>query len=373
MTPIRLLAIARKETIQLRRDSRSLTLAFLLPMLLILMFGYAISFDITDIRIAVLDHDRTQLSRKLVQVFESSGYFRVARMVERPADIDGLLARGHVRAALVIPPQFARDIRAAAEPTIQMMLDGADANTATIAQNYADAIIAGFAATATSPRSAATSRPPIQADIRIWYNETLESTNMIVPGLIAVIMAIIAAMLTALTIAREWERGTMEQLVATPVQRSEVVIGKLLPYIAIGLFDVALVIVVGTAVFGVPLRGNIILLGVFTLLFLVGALSFGIFLSAALKSQVLAMQAAMLSTYLPSLLLSGFMFSIASMPVALRAFTYLVPARYYIVITRGIFLKDVGISVLWAQGAALVAYSLVGLALATATFKKEIA
>ena len=370
MTLSRLLAIARKETLQLRRDPRSLALAFLLPMAMIVFFGYAISFDVTNIGIGVLDRDHTQLSRKLIQVFESSGYFRVETVIESPAEIDALLARGRIRAAIVIPPRFARDLLVGAAPTLQMVLDGADANTATIAQNYADAIIAGFSANASHP---AVRGRPIEADIRIWYNETLESTNMIVPGLVAVIMAIIAAMLTALTIAREWERGTMEQLAATPVQRTEVILGKLLPYIAIGLFDVALAVVAGAVLFAVPLRGNVMLLGVFTLLFLIGALTFGIFLSAALKSQVLATQAAMLSTYLPALLLSGFLFSISSMPVLLRAITYIVPAKYYIVITRGIFLKGVGVEVLWVQGFALVVYALVGLALATATFKKEIA
>lgn len=369
----RLLAIARKEALQLRRDRRSLMLAFLLPMALILFFGYAISFDITNIEIAVLDYDRTPTSRKLVQVFESSGYFQVERFIERSSEIDALLLRGSVRAVMVIPPHFAQDLSSGSATTLQLVLDGADANTATIAQNYADVIVAGFSAEMASSRRTPSIALPIEPDIRIWYNETLASTHMIVPGLVAVIMSIIAALLTALTIAREWERGTMEQLAASPVHRTEVVLGKLVPYIGIGLFDVVLAIVAGTVVFGVPLRGNILLLGIFTLLFLVGALSFGIFLSAALKSQVLATQAAMLSTYLPSLLLSGFMFSIASMPIALRAITFLVPARYYIVITRGIFLKDVGIDVLWTQGMALVLYSVVGLALATASFKKEIA
>jgi ABC-2 type transport system permease protein len=186
-------------------------------------------------------------------------------------------------------------------------------------------------------------------------------------------MSIIAAMLTALTIAREWERGTMEQLAATPVGRTEVIIGKLLPYIAIGVFDVALAVVAGIVIFDVPLRGNVFLLTGFTLLFLVGALSFGIFISAALKSQVLATQVAMISTYLPALLLSGFMFSIASMPIVLRGVTYAIPARYYIVITRGIFLKNVGIDVLWVEGLSLIVFAAVGLTLATRMFKKEIA
>jgi ABC-2 type transport system permease protein len=195
---------------------------------------------------------------------------------------------------------------------------------------------------------------------------------MIVPGLIAVIMSIIAAMLTALTIAREWERGTMEQLAATPVSRLEVVIGKLLPYLGIGLFDVALTVTAGMLIFDTPLHGSVWLLGAFTLLFLTGALGLGIFISAAVKSQVLAMQIAMVATYLPAVLLSGFMFDIASMPAVLRAVTFLVPARYYVTVTRGIFLKGVGVEVLWVQAAFMIAFAALGLGLATRAFRKEL-
>jgi ABC-2 type transport system permease protein len=371
MSARRLLAVTRKEVLQLRRDSRSLLLAFLLPMALILLFGYAISFDVDNIALGVLDHDRTQQSAKLIEAFESSGYFQIKRTLEQSNQAESLLDRGAVRAVLVIPPGFTKDLLSSRPAFLQMLLDGADANTATIAQNYADGIVAGFSARAHLRGTVV--RPRIAAETRVWYNQTLESVNMIVPGLVAVIMSIIAAMLTALTIAREWERGTMEQLAATPVGRTEVIIGKLLPYIAIGVFDVALAVVAGIVIFDVPLRGNVFLLAGFTLLFLIGALSFGIFISAALKSQVLATQAAMISTYLPSLLLSGFMFSIASMPLVLRAVTYAVPARYYIVITRGIFLKDVGIDVLWIEGLSLIVFAVVGLALATHMFKKEIA
>ena len=195
---------------------------------------------------------------------------------------------------------------------------------------------------------------------------------MIVPGLIAVIMSIIAAMLTALTIAREWERGTMEQLAATPVGRLEVVLGKLLPYLAIGFFDVVTIVVTGMLIFGTPFNGSVVLLGVLTMLFLVGALGLGMFISAAVKSQVLATQVAMVATYLPAVLLSGFIFDIASMPTFLRGVTYLIPARYFITVTRGILLKGVGADVLWVQAILMVVYAVVGLGLATMTFKKEL-
>ena len=365
-----MLAMARKEALQLKRDSRSMVMAFLLPMVLIVFFGYAISFDVKNIELAVLDQDRTQQSARLVQSFSSSGYFDVVRWLDSYSEVGRVLDRSEARLALVIPPNFSRDLAGRRRPTVQLLLDGGDANTATIAQSYADAIIAGFSLGASS---AVPPAPAVRVESRAWYNEELASVNMIVPGLVAVIMSIIAAMLTALTIAREWERGTMEQLAATPVTRGEVVLGKLLPYVAIGIVDVTLAVAAGILIFDVPFRGNPFLLAVLTLLFLVGALGLGMFISAALKSQVLATQAAMLATYLPALLLSGFMFSVATMPLPLRLFTLIVPARYFITVTRGIFLKGVGIDVLWAQAIAMVIFAAAGLTLATLAFKKEIA
>jgi ABC-2 type transport system permease protein len=363
-------AVARKEALQLRRDRRSMILAFLLPMALIVFFGYAITFDVTNIELAVLDRDQSQDSRLLVETFESSGYFRVVSWLERQSDIDRVLDRGTARIVLVIPPGFSRDLRSGDAAPLQTLLDGSDANTATIAQNYARAIIGRFA---DDHRPGMASPPAVRIESRVWYNETLESVNMIVPGLIAVIMSIIAAMLTALTIAREWERGTMEQLAATPVGRFEVVMGKMVPYVGIGIVDVTLAVLAGVLIFDVPLRGNVFLLAFLTLLFLIGALGLGMFISAALKSQVLATQAAILATYMPALLLSGFMFAIANMPFGLRMITYVIPARYFISVTRGIFLKDVGLTVLWGQALAMLLFAVVGLGLATRNFRKEIA
>jgi ABC-2 type transport system permease protein len=371
MSLARLWAVSRKEMLQLRRDARSLYLAFILPVLLLLLFGYAISFDIRDIAMAVLDESATAQSRRLVQAFEGSGYFTVTENLTRYEDADAVLGAGRARLVLVIPPSFARDLGAGRPAPVQLLLDGSDANTATIAQNYADAIVAGYASDVVLEGRRLVL--PTAMESRVWYNETLESRNMIVPGLVAVIMSIIAAMLTALTIAREWERGTMEQLAATPVHRLEVVLGKLLPYVGIGLFDVALATLLGLLVFDVPLVGNVLLLAVLTLLFLIGALGLGIFISAALKSQVLATQVAILASFLPALLLSGFIFSIATMPVVLRAISYAVPARYYVTVTKGIFLKGVGVEVLWVDAIAMIAFALAGLSLAIGVFRKEIA
>ena len=371
MDALRLRAMARKEWIQLKRDRRSMVLAFVLPVFLLLFFGYAISWDVDDLPLGVLDQSNTNGSRALVDALTAGGYFRVAERIDDYDAIDALLQEGTVRAVLVIPPDYGAALRTRHGAAVQLLLDGGDANTATIALNYAEAIVA------THARDIAFAgrviEPPLRVDSRVWYNPTLESRNMIVPSLIAVIMSIIAAMLTALTIAREWERGTMEQLASTPVHRLEVVVGKLLPYVGIGLIDVTVAVLAGITVFGVPFRGSVLLLGMMTLLFLVGALGLGIFISAALRSQVLAMQVAMVATYLPALLLSGFLFDIAAMPVALRAITTVVPARYYVTVTRGIFLKGVGLEALWPQALAMIAFATAGLGAAALAFRKQIA
>lgn len=366
----RLSAMARKEWIQLRRDPRSLAMAFLLPLLLLVFFGYAITWDIDDLPLAVLDQDRSRSSRELVEAFEASGYFSVAQRLDGYHEVDAPLASGEVRGVLVVPAGFGRHLASGRAAPVQLLLDGSDANTATIALNYADAIAGGFSRRVLLQGSAA--QLPVEAQIRVWYNPQLESRSMIVPGLVAVIMSIIAAMLTALTIAREWERGTMEQLAATPVGRLEVILGKLLPYLLIGAFDVAVTVVAGLVLFDLPFRGSVLLLAAFTLLFLTGALGLGIFISAALKSQVLATQAVLVATYLPAVLLSGFLFDIQSMPAFLQGLTHLIPARYYITVTRGIFLKGVGIEALWPQALFMFTFALAGLGLATRAFRKEI-
>lgn len=373
-TPVnarRLLAMARKEWLQLQRDPRSMILAFALPLLLLIFFGYAITWDVDDLSLAVVDHDGGARARSLVEAFEATGYFSVTHRPDSPDQADDLLTRGTVRAVLVIPPDFTAALAAGRRPPLQLLLDGSDANTATIAMNYGEAIVGRFARNAVLAGRPAMS--PLEAEVRIWYNPTLASRDMIVPGLVAVIMSIIAALLTALTIAREWERGTMEQLASTPVSRLEVILGKLLPYVLIGAFDVVVTVVAGMILFGTPLKGSVFVLALLTLLFLVGALGLGIFISAAVKSQVLATQVAMVATYLPAVLLSGFLYDIASMPAVLRGVTYLIPARYYVTVTRGVFLKGVGLEVLWVQGIFMAAFAALGLGLAVRAFRKELA
>lgn len=366
----RLAAVARKEILQLSRDPRSLLLAFFLPAILLVLFGYAITSDVRNIGTAVVDQDVSSASRSLVDALRSSGYFTVLETPASPEAIGPLLDRSRVTVGLVIPPEFQARLRAGKPSPIQAIVDGSDANTATIAIAYAQAITRSFNAGATA--EGVVLRSPVDARTRVWYNEDLRSRNAIVPGLVGVILMVVAAMLSSLTLAREWERGTMEQLASTPVGRFEVVFGKLLPYLGIGVIDVVLVSALGVVVFGVPFRGDPVLFMVLSLAFLTGALGLGIFISAVARSQVLATQIAMVVTFLPSFLLSGFMFSIGVMPPPLQAITFLVPARYFLVVTRGIFLKGVGADVLYVQGLLMILFAAVGLILATRIFRKEL-
>lgn len=364
----RLRAIARKELLQLRRDTRSLLLAFLLPVLLLVIFGYAITWDIDDIPTAVLDFSRSARSRELLDAFRASGYFTFTRTLAQTSQIAPLLEQGGVQLVLVIPPDFAADLGAGRPAPLQAIVDGSDANTATIVLAYTQAIVQTYSLEQVPQKV----NPPITVESRVWYNEDLSSRNMIVPGLVAVIMMIIAAMLTSLTIAREWERGTLEQLAATPVTRTEVIVGKLLPYLGIGMIDVIVSVLLGVFLFGVPFRGNPFLLMILSFFFLLGALGLGIFISAVARSQLLATQIAMIATFLPAYLLSGFMFAIDIMPRVLQWVTFLVPARYFLVVTRGIFLKGVGIPVLFVEGLLMIAFAAGGVLLAVRAFKKEI-
>ncbi len=365
----RALAMARKEWIQIRRDGRSLALAFVLPAILLYLFGVAITTDIKDIGTAVLDRDHTVESRGLVDAFGQSGYFSLRRALTRAEEAQALIDRGTVRMVLVIPERFAADLRAGRPAPVEVLLDGSDAKTATVARGYAEAIARNYSA-----RFAPAAGPAaVVAQTRVWYNETLDSAAMVVPGLIAVIMSIIAAMLTSLTIAREWERGTMEQLAATPVGRAELVLGKLLPYLGIALIDVAIAVACCRWLFHVPFRGSPWVLGLASLVFLAGVLGLGILLSAALKSQLLAVQASIFATYMPALLLSGFFYSLHNMPVVLQLVSRVVPARYFVAITRGVFLRGVGLETIWAPLLGLALFALAMVALAIRNFRKELA
>ncbi len=364
----RLWALARKEAIQLRRDARSLILAFLLPVALLMIFGYAISWDVRDIRTVALDQDNSAASRELLDAFRASGYFQFQDPITRTQEIAPQLNGVGTQLVLVIPPDFSAHLNAGRPAEVQAIVDGSDANTATIILGYTRAIALSYSQKV--QLQGAQLNLPVRTESRVWYNEELLSRNMIVPGLVAVIMMIVAAMLTSLTIAREWERGTMEQLAATPVSRSEIVLGKLLPYLAIGLADVVISSLLGVWLFDVPFRGNPALFMVLSTFFLIGALGLGFVISVLGRSQLLATQIAMIVTFLPAYLLSGFMYSISVMPLPLQMLTYLIPARYFIVVTRGIFLKGVGAEILWVQAILMVVFATLGLGLAIRVFRK---
>ncbi len=373
MRVTRLLAVAKKELIQIRRDPRSLGMAFVIPMLLLFLFGYALTMDVDNLRTIVFDQDQTPVSREFLSQFTDSGYFTVVATAANYQDVEQALDSGRAQVGLVLPRNFARDLERGRLVPVQALLDGSDSNTATIGMSYLEAISSRYSNQLVMER-AGLARPTaaVEGRLRIWYNPELLSKNYIVPGLIAVIMMVIAALLTSLTVAREWERGSMEQLIATPIRVPELVLGKLLPYFGIGLIDVVLSVLAGTLVFHVPLRGSVTLLLGLSLIFLLGALSLGMLISIKTKSQLVASQVAMVVTFLPSFLLSGFMYDIGNMPGWLQTITTVFPARYFVTILKGIFLKGIGLRMLAMQALTLAIFALVVTVAANRKLRKNL-
>jgi ABC-2 type transport system permease protein len=368
--------VARKEFLHVVRDPRALGISIALPMVLLLLFGFALTLDVDNVPLSVWDQSGTPQSRDLVSRFEGSRYFTVQSRTAGYGDIEGALDRGEALAALVIPRDFARKLGTAGGAKVQFIADGADANTATLVLSYADSVLAAYGQEVRRGDMekilGRTQAPPVAFRPRVWFNPEMESKQAIIPGLIAVIMMIIAALLTSLTVAREWETGTMEQLISTPLRGPELVVGKLVPYFVIGMVDMGLSVAVGRYLFGLPLRGSPALLVGMSAVFLAGSLSLGLLISIRAKNQLVASQFAFVLTFLPAFLLSGFMFDVANMPTALQAVSYLIPARYFINLLRGLFLKGVGISVLWEEGVFLLLFAAVLTALALRSFKKSL-
>lgn len=368
-------AVARKEFIQIVRDPRSLALALAIPVLLIFLFGYALSLDIDNIHLAIWDQDNTKLSYDFLLNFKNSKYFKIIGYYDNYKDIQNLVDSGRAMMAMVIEKDFSWKILSGQAAQVQLILDGSDSNTANIALGYANAIVGGYNMNIIINQLKKYGiEDPLTVSMkpRIWFNQDFESKLFIVPGLIAVIIMIIAALLTSLTIAREWERGTMEQLISTPVRGAELILGKFLPYFVIGLVDLVIAVLMGVFIFQVPLRGSILLLFVLSSIFLTGALSLGILISIAAKSQLMASQMAMLISFLPTFLLSGFTYEIFNMPQFVQAVTYLIPARYYIIILRGIYLKAVGLESLWKDAALMSVFTVLTVFAAVKKFKKRI-
>lgn len=366
----RVRAMARKEFLHIVRDTRSLVMALLVPLFMLVLFGYALSLDVDHIPTLVVDHDRTPASRDLRARFEGTPFFEVLGVESSTALVDREIDRGRVLLAVVIPAGFDRDLARGQRPAVQLLLDGSDSNTASIAINYAQTLILTWAGERAAGRRVT---PPAEAQVRVMYNSDLKSRNFLIPGLIAVVLMIIAALLTSLTIAREWENGSMEQLLSTPLRPAEIVLGKLIAYFAIGAVDVVTSVLMGVFVFDVPLRGNLLFLGFSSALFLFGALSWGILISAIAKTQLLAYQMGMLSSFLPAFLLSGFMYSIENMPRPIQVVSSIVPARYFITILKAVYLKGEGMQLLWMQVLFLAIYGAVVFALATRKIGHKVA
>ena len=372
----RIKAVAKKEFLHVLRDPRSLIMGLAIPMLLLFMFGYALTLDVDRVPLMVWDQSNTAVSRDFVSRFTGSRYFALAGSCDTYREIERAIDERRALLALVIPSDFARKTGAGNIARVQAIIDGSDSNTATIALGYAEFIVAGYArqiALAELRRvNAAFTPPPIEVEPRVWFNADMLSRNAIVPGLIAVIMMVIAALLTSLTIAREWETGTMEQLISTPLTGPELISGKLVPYFCIGIVDLVLSLLVGRYIFQVPFRGDRPLLLAMSILFLLVALSLGMLISVAGKSQFVASQFAMVATMLPSFLLSGFVFPIENMPVVIQWVTHIIPARYFVIILRGIYLKGVGLAVLWGDALFLAGFGAAVMTLAVRKFRKKI-
>ena len=373
----RLFAIARKECLHIVRDPRSLAMAIALPMIMLFLFGYALTLDVDRVPLVVWDESHSPASRDFVSRFTGSRYFALRGYVTNYRDVERAIDRREAVGALVIPNDFARAIEGGRRGAVQCIVNGTDSNTATIVIGYANFVVSAYSLEVTVNdvvRAGGVSpSQPVDMRPRVWFNEDLASRNYIVPGLIAVIMMGIAALLTSLTVAREWERGTMEQLISTPVRGPELVLGKLLPYFAIGVIDVTLSILMGEFVYDVPLRGSVVLLFAMAGVFLAGALSLGLFISIVSKTQLLANQIALVLTFLPAFLLSGFVYPIANMPAAIRPVTYVIPARYLVALLKGIYLKGVGLDVLAGEAALLAVFGAVMVALSVLGFKKRLA
>ena len=372
----RLAAIARKEFIHVLRDRRSLGMALAVPVFLLLLYGYALTLDVDNVPMIVWDQSETAASREFISHFAGSRYFSLRAYARNYKEMVGAIDAGRVLTALTVPRDFAQLLDSGRPATVQLILDGSDSNTATLALSYAQSVVAGYTQEVSlreiRRRGGPALQAPLEARPRVWYNADLESRNFLVPGLIAVIMMVIAALLTSLTVAREWELGTMEQLISTPVRGRELILGKLIPYLAIGEVDVLLAVLLGQFLFRVPLRGSVLLLFVLAMIFLVGAMSLGILVSIITKNQLLANQMAMMATYVPSFLLSGFVFPIANMPRVVQVITYLVPARFFIVILKGIYLKGVGLEILSVEALFLTIFAALMVTLATSRFKKKL-
>ena len=372
----RIFAMMRKEVIQIWRDPRSLLIIFAMPVVQLIIYGYGVNLDIKHIPLCVYDRDATQSSQDLLKHFQATDYFEIVHVSDNYRDIVRQIDGGACTVAVVVPPQFSEDMHSHGQSHVQALLDASDSNTASIGMGYALSIIQAYSQGVQIEWQQHNGLPPVTPNVtfqpRTWFNEDLESMSNIVPGVVAMVMAVVGAFLTSLTMAREWERGTMEQLIATPVRKMEIQIGKLIPYFVIGMIDTALCAAAAVWWFRVPFRGSYTVLFACSALFLIVVLSVGYFFSVTAKSQLGASQMALLVTLLPTFLLSGFIFPIDQMPVFVQWITRILPARYYVSILRSVFLKGTAMRLLAGDIMALGILAAVLITRATRAFQKRL-
>ena len=371
--PQRLLTLIRKEFIQIRRDRRMLPILLVLPVLQLVILGYAVSSDIKHLATAVCDLDRTADSRAFADKFATSGYFDIRYRLADERRIKDLVDAGAVRVGIVIPPRFAVRLAQQRTATVQLLLDGTDSNTANVAQGYVTQIVNAEASRILLERLGPKAAPPAALDpsIQVWFNPDLKSVNFMVPGVIALLLTIVTMTMTATAIVKGKERGTIEQLVVSPIRPLQLMLGKAIPFVIIGYADILVVILVGLFWFQVAIAGSFLLLLLLSGLFIMTTLGLGLLISTVSQTQ---QQAMMLGFFVnpPFMLLSGFIFPIASMPEPMQYLTYLIPLRYFLVIIRGIFLKGVGLDVLWPQALALLGFGVALLILSSLRFQKHL-
>lgn len=367
-------AVVRKELRQIRRDPLSLLVLAGLPAFLLVVYGFALNFDVRHVALAVQDRDRSAASRDLAAAFVNSTYFDLVASPGAGEDLERLTQERRVRAVLVVPEGFGRTLAEGRTAAVQLLLDGADASTATTVLGYAGTLVAerNLELLTGALAQAGLERPPgIRYEPRVWYNPELQSARFLVPGLIGVLLMLTAVLSTALSVVREKERGTMEQIGVSPLLTGQLILGKTIPYLGISLLATTTILVAARFLFGVVVRGSYLDLFLATLVYLMGALGFGLLISTVADSQTLAFQVGLLASLLPAVLLSGFVFQIRVMPAWLQAITMLVPARYYLVILRGVILKGASLAPYWEQMAALGAYALLTLGLASARLARR--
>jgi ABC-2 type transport system permease protein len=372
----RLQAVAHKEVLQILRDARSLIIVVLMPAVLVLLFGYGVNLDLKGLPVYVLDQDGSQQSQDLLKHFQASEYFHIARVVTGYPELTRALDDGHAKMGIVIPWDFSQRLSDGRPVAVQALVDASDDNSANVLIGYSEAVVQGYSAQIQIDwlRARGLSMQPsaMSVETRTWYNEDLESSAFIIPGVLALVMSVIGAFLTSLTIAREWERGTMEQLISTPVTAMEIMLGKLAPYFVLGMLDTVISATIAIYWFHVPFRGSWVTLMGASALFMVVVLALGFYISVLAKSQFAASQIALLITFLPAFLLSGFLFSIEQMPIALQWITRILPARYYVSALKDIFLKGTSASMLYAELIPLAVFAFVLALVATRSFHKRL-